>query len=103
MIIKKNKGYWIALYKKIENLDNLKKYSEIVTPIIKKYGGIALVRGGNYKVFSGDEFSRTVIWEFSNFETAIQCHDSKEYQDGWSIAKNTTERNLQIVEGFNTE
>ena len=103
MTEKKNKGYWIALYKKIENLDNLKKYSEIVTPIIKKYGGIALVRGGNYKVFSGDEFSRTVIWEFPNFETAIRCHDSKEYQDGWSIAKNTTERNLQIVEGFNTE
>ena len=93
----------LSLLKESINLDNLKKYSEIVTPIIKKYGGIALVRGGYYKVFSGDEFSRTVIWEFPNFETAIRCHDSKEYQDGWSIAKNTTERNLQIVEGFNTE
>ena len=102
-MIKKNKGYWIALYKKIENLDNLKKYSEIVTPIIKKYGGIALVRGGNYKVFSGDEFSRTVIWEFPNFDCAVQCHDSIEYQEGWDIAKDTTTRHLQIVEGFSTE
>ena len=49
----KNKGYWIAVYKKIENLDNLKKYSLKVTPIIKKYGGVPLVRGGNYKVYSG--------------------------------------------------
>ena len=24
---------------------------------------------------------------------------SKEYKDGWSLAKDTTERNLQIVEG----
>ena len=37
----------------------------------------------------------------------MKCHDSKEYQDGisksWAIAKDTTERNLQIVEGFSTE
>ena len=31
------KAYWVALYKKINNLENLKKYSEIVTPIIKRY------------------------------------------------------------------
>jgi len=71
--------------------------------VIKKYGGIPLVRGGKYKVLSGDEFPRTVIWEFPSFQKAINCHDSKEYLDGWALAKNTTIRNLQIVEGFNTE
>ena len=34
------KGYWISLYSKIENQENLKKYSEVVTPIIKSFGGI---------------------------------------------------------------
>ena len=33
------KGYWIALYKKINNSENLKKYGEIVTPIIRNFGG----------------------------------------------------------------
>ncbi len=98
-----NKGYWIALYKKIDSLENLKKYAEIVTPIIKSYGGVPLVRGGVYKTLSGDEFPRTVIWEFPNFSKAIECHESKNYQDGWAIAKDTTDRNLQIVEGFSTE
>ena len=28
------KGYWVSLYTKIENQDNLKKYAETVTPII---------------------------------------------------------------------
>ena len=97
------KAYWVALYKKINNLENLKKYSEIVTPIIKRYGGIPLVRGGNYKIYSGDDFTRTVIWEFPSFEKAIECHDSLEYQKGWSHAKDTTERHLQIVQGFNIE
>ncbi len=97
------KGYWIALYTKIENVNNLKKYAEAATPVIKKYGGIPLVRGGKYKVLSGDEFPRTVIWEFPSFEKAIECYNCKEYLDGWALAKDTTVRNLQIVEGFSTE
>ena len=36
------KGYWISLYTKIENQENLKKYAENVTPIIKSYGGVHL-------------------------------------------------------------
>ena len=97
------KGYWIALYKKIDNPENLKDYSASVTPVIKSYGGKALVRGGEYQCLEGENFSRTVIWEFPSHEQAIKCHDSKEYQDGWAIAKDTTDRNLQIVEGFSTE
>jgi uncharacterized protein (DUF1330 family) len=97
------KGYWIALYKQINNVDNLKNYGAKVTPIIKSFGGKPLVRGGKYQRIEGENFSRTVIWEFPNFQKAIECHESKEYQDGWNLAKNTTERNLQIVEGFSTE
>ncbi len=97
------KGYWVALYKQINNVDNLKNYGAKVTPIIKSFGGKPLVRGGKYQRIEGENFSRTVIWEFPNFQKAIECHESKEYQDGWNLAKNTTERNLQIVEGFSTE
>ena len=97
------KGYWIALYKQINNVDNLKNYGAKVTPIIKSFGGKPLVRGGKYQRIEGEDFSRTVIWEFPNFQKAIECHESKKYQDGWSLAKDTTERNLQIVEGFSTE
>ncbi len=97
------KAYWISLYTQINNQENLKKYAEIVTPIIKKYGGKPLVRGGKYQAFDGDNFLRTVIWEFPNYEKAVECHESKEYQAGWSIAKDTTKRHMQIIEGFSTE
>ena len=97
------KGYWISLYSKIDNQDNLKKYAEVVTPIIKSFGGKPLVRGGKYENFEGENFPRTVVWEFPNYEKATKCHKSKEYQAGWSIAKNTTTRHMQIVEGFSTE
>ena len=97
------KGYWISLYFKVDNQDNLKRYAQTVTPIIKSYGGIPLVRGGKYQTYDGDEFIRTVVWEFPSYEKAIECHKSKEYQAGWSIAKNTTRRHMQVIEGFSTE
>ena len=93
------KGYWISLYTKIENQENLKKYAEAATPIIKSYGGVPLVRGGKSQSFEGDNFLRTVVWEFPSYEKAIECHNSAEYQKGWDLAKNTTLRHMQVIEG----
>ena len=97
------KSYWISLYLKVENQDNLKKYAEVVTPIIKSFGGVPLVRGGKHETFEGDDFVRTVVWEFPSYEKAIECHNSKEYLAGWDLAKNTTVRHMQVIEGFSTE
>ena len=93
------KGYWLATYKKIENKDNLGNYAVKATIAIKSYGGNPLVRGGKHICLEGSDFPRTVIWEFPNYDVAEKCYNSKEYQDAWSLAKNSTERNLQIVEG----
>tara|TARA_X000001036_G_scaffold113783_1_gene106741 strand:- start:143 stop:442 length:300 start_codon:yes stop_codon:yes gene_type:complete len=97
------KGYWISLYLKVDSQENLKKYAETVTPVIKSFGGVPLIRGGKYKAFEGDDFTRTVVWEFPSYEKAIECHNSKEYQAGWSLAKDTTKRHMQVIEGFSTE
>jgi len=93
------KGYWLATYKKIEIIDNLGNYATKATGTIKSYGGNPLVRGGKYKCLEGNDFPRTVIWEFTTYEAAEKCYNSKEYQEAWSLAKSSTERNLQIVEG----
>ena len=93
------KAYWCATYISIENLEKLKKYAEVVTPVIKSFGGQALVRGGKFQILEGKNFIRTVIWEFPSYQKAIECHESKKYQEGWSLTKESTERNLLIVEG----
>ena len=93
------KGYWLATYKKIENKDNLGNYAKKATETIKSYGGQPLVRGGKYKCLEGNEFSRTVIWQFPNYDAAEKCYKSKEYQEAWKLAKSSTVRDLQIVEG----
>ena len=53
--------------------------------------------------YDGDNFIRSVIWEFPSYEKAIECHNSKEYLAGWDMAKDTTERHMQVIEGFSTE
>ena len=93
------KAYWIAKYKKINDQEALGRYAERAKKVIELFGGKALVRGGKYFTFEGEDFIRTVIWEFQNIEIAIKCHDSKAYQEAWSLAKNTTIRDLLIVEG----
>ena len=93
------KGYWLAQYLSIRDLEKLKKYAETVTPIIQSFGGRTLVRGGKFQVLSGKKFVRTVIWQFDSYSKAMECHESKKYQEGWSLAKESTERNLLIVEG----
>ena len=93
------KAYWIAKYKKINDQEALGKYAEKAKKVIETFGGKALVRGGKYITFEGEDFIRTVIWEFKNIDVAIKCHDSKEYQEAWFLAKNTTNRDLLIVEG----
>ena len=102
-LIEMKKGYWVSLYFKIDNQENLKKYSELATPVIKSYGGVPLIRGGKHDTFNGDDFSRTVVWEFPSYDKALECHSSKEYQDSWAVAKKTTKRHMQVVEGFSTE
>ena len=97
------KAYWVCIFQEINNTEKLKEYAETVTPIIKSFGGKPLVRGGKHKTFDGDDFNRTVVWEFPSYEQALKCHESKEYLAGWNLAKETTTRHMQIIEGFSTE
>jgi len=103
MVSKIKKGYWVSVYVKIENEENLKKYSELATPIIRSFGGVPHVRGGKHKIFEGDNFLRTVVWEFPSYAKALECRNSIKYQNSWSVAEKTTVRHMQVVEGFSTE
>ena len=93
------KGYWIAIYKKIESQENLGDYGKKATQAIIDHGGKPLVRGGKYKTLERNNIPTTVIWEFPSYDAAINCYHSTEYQEAWALAKSTTTRDLEIVEG----
>ena len=93
------KAYWIAIYKDLNGLENLKGYAEKATPAIKKHNGKILVRGGKTETVEGNPSPRTVIIEFPSVEDALKCYHSDEYQSAKKLVKGKFNRHCQIVEG----
>ena len=93
------KGYWVCIYEKINNLEKLKEYAGKAKPAIEKFSGKFLVRGGKNRTNDGVESPRTVVVEFPDYDTAVKCYDSTDYQEAHNILKGSVKRNLQIIEG----
>ena len=93
------KAYWVCVYEKIDNEEKLKEYAVKAKPTVKKFSGKFLVRGGKNRTNDGIESPRTVVVEFPDYNTAIECYDSAEYQEAHDILKGHVVRHHQIVEG----
>jgi uncharacterized protein (DUF1330 family) len=94
------KGYWIAIYKDLKNIDDIKKYAEKATLAIKKYHGKILVRGGKVETVEGSRSPRTVLIEFQSMKEALKCYYSDEYQEAKKIGNCEFNRHIQIIEGI---
>src|SRR5881275_1422524 len=72
-------AYWIARATIVDPVA-YKKYTDRVPPIISRYGGRILARGGRYRIMEGPEkFERHVVIEFPTFEQAVACFESPQW------------------------
>ncbi len=94
------KGYWVCIFEKINNSEKLKEYAAKAKPAVEKFSGKYLVRGGKNRTNDGINSPRTVVIEFSDYNTAIECYDSKEYQEAHNILNGHVVRHHQTVEGY---
>ena len=92
------KSYWVCIYEKIYNPEKLKEYALKAKPAVEKYSGKFLVRGGKNRTNDGINSPRTVVVEFPNYDTAVACYDSPEYQEAHDILEGHVLRHHQIVE-----
>ena len=93
------KAYWVCIYEKINNTEKLKEYAAKARPAIEKFSGRFLARGGKSRTNDGVDSPRTIVVEFPDYKTAVECYDSAEYQDAHNILKGHVSRHHQIVEG----
>ncbi len=93
------KGYWVCMYEKINNAEKLKEYALKAKPAVEKFSGKFLVRGGKSRTNDGINSVRTVIVEFPNYNTALECYDSIDYKSAHDILNGHAIRHHQIVEG----
>ena len=93
------KAYWVVRWH-ILNPDEYSKYIQLAGPIVKKFHGTFLSRGGKQEEKEGSGYERTVLIEFNSFEEAIFCYNSDEYQEALEYVKTSAERLVVIVEGL---
>jgi len=93
------KGYWIA-HVDVSDPDAYQKYVRANAEAFAKFGGRFLVRGGNYEVREGTTRSRNVIIEFPDYQAALDCYDSPEYQRAISFRTAASVGDLIILEGY---
>ena len=92
------KAYWVCIYEKIDNAEKLKEYATKARPAVEKFSGKFLVRGGKNRTNDGIKSPRIVMVESPDYNAAINCYDSKEYQNAHDILKGHVIRHHQIVE-----
>ena len=93
------KGYWVCVYEKINNIEKLKEYAVKAKPAVENFSGKFLIRGGKSRTNEGIDSPRTVVVEFPDYNTAVKCYDSTEYQAAHRILKSHVTRHHQLVEG----
>ena len=93
------KAYWVCIYEKINNTIKLKEYAVKARPAVEKFSGKFLVRGGKNRTNDGIESPRIAVVEFPDYKTAVECYDSREYQEAHDILKGHVVRHHQIIEG----
>lgn len=92
------KAYWIVRVS-VRNAENYQDYIAAAKPAFDKYGARHIVRGGRYEAMEGEARERNVVVEYKDFETAMACYNSPEYQAARAIRMANAEAELVIVEG----
>ena len=92
------KGYWIGRVD-VHNEEGYKPYIAANSAIFKKFGGRFVVRGGKFTAVEGQSRSRNVVIEFPDYDTAIACYNSPEYQANIKVRAPQSKAELIIIEG----
>jgi uncharacterized protein (DUF1330 family) len=77
------------------------QYKVKARPLIEKFGGEYLARGGKMTIRETDLWSpsRLVLVRFPDVETASRCLDSAEYQQILPISKKAARRTAVVLDG----
>lgn len=93
------KGYWVA-HVDVHDQEGYKPYALANPAIFKKFGGRFVTRGGRFENPEGQTRARHVVIEFPDYETALACYRSPEYQENIKRRLPHAVADLIIVEGY---
>jgi uncharacterized protein (DUF1330 family) len=92
------KGYWIGRVD-VSSEAGYAPYIAANGPIFKKYNARPIVRGGRFEAVEGTARGRNVVIEFPDFDTAMACYKSPEYQANIKVREPHAIADLIVIEG----
>ena len=93
------RGYWITIYRKVNDPARLEAYRKLAGPVMQASGGRPLVRGDPAKTYEAGLDQRVVVIEFDSVAQAIAVHDGPGYQAALKALGDGAERDVRMVEG----
>ncbi|TFH74682.1 DUF1330 domain-containing protein [Gammaproteobacteria bacterium LSUCC0112] len=93
------KGYWIVQVD-IDDLEKYKAYMAANAEPFKHYGATFLVRGGRFENPEGNSRARHVVLEFPDYQSALDCWHSPEYQYAITLRQPVSTLDMVIIEGY---
>ena len=86
----------------ITNPELYERYKVIAKPLVEKYGGEYLARGGKLSVKEDTLWAptRMVLVRFPSMPDAETFYQSDDYQDVLKISKQSADRTVIILEGI---
>jgi uncharacterized protein (DUF1330 family) len=92
-------GYWLAQVD-VSNPEGYKDYIAANQVAFRKYGARFVVRAGRHETVEGASRSRLVVIEFKDYETALSCYRSPEYQHAITLREGHAVVDIVVVEGY---
>lgn len=92
------KGYWVVLVD-IADHEGYKDYIALNKAAFDKYGAKFVVRAGKSEIMEGPAANRLAVIEFADFDTALACFNSPEYQKALAVRKKHSQAHFAVVEG----
>ncbi len=92
------KAYWIVRVS-VTNHEQYPEYLAAARPAFEKFGARFMVRGGRFEAMEGSSRERNVVVEFEDYDTALACYRSPEYQAAKTIRNANADADFVIVEG----
>lgn len=93
------KGYWIVSID-VTDAEGYGEYVKVVRPYLERCEATFLTRGGTHELREGKFRERNVVIEFSSYAHALECYNSKEYQEIIPLRYSASRADLVIVEGL---
>jgi len=92
-------AYWIA-HVTIDDDAQYQHYIDLAPLAFRKYQARFLARGENATSLEGETFVKHVVIEFPDYQTALACYHSEEYQLARQQRIDVAKAMITIVDGL---